>query len=326
MLRMKALAGSAERWSERLVEEALRMLEESDGKDNDATLATIWRLLALAHGTSGRYGLATRAAEHAMKHARRANDGRQIRLAAAHYALAALHGPTSVPEAVRRCEEIASEVHGDRRTQGMVTNALAALRAMGGDFDDARRLYREAQAMLEELGPTVVGASTSLETAWVERLAGDLSAAERELRRDYGALQELGEKYLLSTIAAELARVLYLQGRLDDAEQMSRHAQDIADVDDIASQTLWRMVYAKILARKGNGDEAMNVMRQAMELLEQTDAIVAQADMLIDLAEVLKMGGRPKDANAVMEDALALLDAKGNAVAAEALRVPVAPA
>ena len=68
------------------------------------------------------------------------------------------------------------------------------------------------------------------------------------------------------------------------------------------------------------------VMRQAMELLEQTDAIVAQADMLIDLAEVLKMGGRPKDANAVMEDALALLDAKGNAVAAEALRVPVAPA
>ena len=208
----------------------------------------------------------------------------------------------------------------------MVTNALAALRAMGGDFEDARRLYREAQAMLEELGPTVVGASTSLETAWVERLAGDLSAAERELRRDYRALQELGEKYLLSTIAAELARVLYLQGRLDDAEQMSRHAQDIADVDDIASQTLWRMVYAKILARKGNGDKAMNVMRQAMELLEQTDAIVAQADMLIDLAEVLKMGGRPKDANAVMEDALALLDAKGNAVAAEALRVPVAPA
>ena len=261
-----------------------------------------------------------------MRHARRANDGRQIRLAAALYALAALHGPTPVPEAVRRCEEIVSEVQGDRRTQGMVTNILAALRAMRGDFDDARRLYRDAQEMLRELGATVVGASTSLETAWVERLAGDLSAAERELRRDYGALEELGEKYLLSTVAGELGRVLYLQGRLDDAEQMTRQAQDIADVDDIASQTLWRTVYAKILARKGEGARALDLMREAVELLEPTDSIVAQADTLTDFAEVLRMGGRPKDANAIMDDALALLDAKGNAVGAEALRVPVASA
>ncbi|HET6657365.1 MAG TPA: adenylate/guanylate cyclase domain-containing protein [Gaiellaceae bacterium] len=326
LLRMKTLAGSAERWSERLAEEALGMLDESDGAHNDAALATIWRLLALAHGTSGRYGLATRAAEYAMKHARAANDGRQIRLAAAHYALAALHGPTPVPEAVRRCEEIASEVQGDRRTNGMVTSTLAALRAMLGDFDGARRLYKEAQAMLGELGPTVVGASTSLEAAWVERLAGDLVAAERELRRDYGALTELGEKYLLSTIAAELARVLYLQDRLEDAEQMCRHAQDIADADDIASQTLWRTVYAKILARNGQGDRAMKLMGEAVELLEQTDSVVAQADTLVDLAEVLRMGERPKDATAVMEDALGLLDAKGNAVAAEALRVPAASA
>ncbi|HJS69620.1 MAG TPA: AAA family ATPase, partial [Gaiellaceae bacterium] len=118
LVRLKAQAGSAERWSERLVEEASRMLEQSGEEQGDTTLATIWRLLAWAHGTSGRYGLATGAAERAMEHARAANDGRQIRLAAVLYALAALHGPTPVPEAIERCERIASEAEGDRRTQG----------------------------------------------------------------------------------------------------------------------------------------------------------------------------------------------------------------
>jgi class 3 adenylate cyclase/tetratricopeptide (TPR) repeat protein len=322
LLRLKGqAAGSAERWSERLVEEASRTISASDTPGDDATLASIWRLLAWAHGTSCRWGLATSAAEHAIEHARHANDARQIGRAAAQYAIAALHGPTPVPAAIRRCEEIASEAQGDRRTQGLVTSHLAALLAMRGDFEQARRLYVDAQAMLGELGPTVVGASTSLATSVVERLSGDLAAAERELRRDYDALTELGEKYLLSSVAAELARVLYDQERLGEAEQMSRHAQQLADADDIGSQTLWRTVYARILARKGSRDAALILMGEAIELLKPTDSVVAQAETLVDLAEVLRRSGRGKDADEVLEDAVALFEAKENVVATEALRV-----
>ncbi|HEX5467432.1 MAG TPA: hypothetical protein VFW80_00130, partial [Gaiellaceae bacterium] len=322
LLRLKAQAGSAERWSERLVEEASGMLEQSGAEHGDATLATIWRLLAWAHGTSGRYGLATQAAERAMEHARSANDARQIRLAAVLYALAALHGPTPVPEAIERCERIASEAQGDRRTQGLVTSILAALLGMRGDFDRARQLSAEARALLAELGPTVAGASTSLEAARVESLAGDLAAAERALRRDYEALTALGERYILSTVAGELARVLYAQGRLDEAEGCSRHAQDLADADDVASATLWRTVQAKVLAHKGNRDAALILIGEAVDLLKRTDSVVAQAETLVDLAEVLRLAGQRKDANEVLEDAVALFEAKGNLAATEALRAP----
>ncbi|HET6657258.1 MAG TPA: adenylate/guanylate cyclase domain-containing protein [Gaiellaceae bacterium] len=324
LLRLKAQAGSAERWSERLVEEASGMLEQSGAEHGDATLATIWRLLAWAHGTSGRYGLATQAAERAMEHARSANDARQIRLAAVLYALAALHGPTPVPEAIERCERIASEAQGDRRTQGLVTSILAALLGMRGDFDRARRLSAEARALLTELGPTVAGASTSLEAARVESLAGDLPAAEGALRRDYEALTALGERYILSTVAGELARVLYAQGRLDEAEGCSRHAQDLADADDVASATLWRTVQAKVLAHKGNRDAALILIGEAVDLLKRTDSVVAQAETLVDLAEVLRVTGQPKDADDVLGDAVALFEAKGNLAAAEALRAPAA--
>jgi class 3 adenylate cyclase/tetratricopeptide (TPR) repeat protein len=322
LLRVKAQAGSAERWSERLVEEGSRTLSERDAGGDDAMLSTIWRLLALAHGTLGHYGQATEAAEHAIEHARLANDGRQIRVAAVHYAIAALHGPTPVTEAIERCEAIASEAQGDRRTQGLVTSILAALVGMRGDFDRARRLSADARALLAELGPTVVGASTSLEASRIEILAGDLPAAELALRRDYEGLMQLGERYLLSTVAGELARVLYAQGRLDEAEKCSRHAQQLADPDDIASTTLWRTVQAKLLAHKGNRDAALILIGEAVDLLKTTDSVVAQAETLADLAEVLRLAGRGKDADDVLEGAVELFEVKGNVAAVEALRVP----
>jgi ATP/maltotriose-dependent transcriptional regulator MalT len=215
-------------------------------------------------------------------------------------------------------------VQGDRRTQGVVTSTLAALLAMRGEFDRARRLYREAQSLLADLGPTVVGATTSLETVWVERLAGDLAAAERELRRDYELLTELGERYFLSTVTGELARVLYAQGRHDEAEQMSLRAQELADADDIESQLRWRTVQAKLMARKGNPDVALILIGEAVDLVGRTDAVVAQAETLVDLADVLRHGGRGKDAEEALDQAITLFETKGNIVAAEALRAPAA--
>jgi len=240
------------------------------------------------------------------------------------YAIAALHGPTPVSEAIEHCETIAAEAEGDRRTKGLVTSILAALLGMHGDFDRARRLSAEARASLGELGPTVAGASTSLEASRIEVLAGNLLAAELALRRDYEALTQLGERYLLSTVAGELARVLYAQGRLDEAEKCSRHAQELADPDDIASTTLWRTVQAKLLAQKGTRDAALILIGEVVDLLKLTDSVVAQAETLVDLAEVLRLAGRRKEADDVLEGAVELFEAKGNVAAVEALRVPAA--
>jgi class 3 adenylate cyclase/tetratricopeptide (TPR) repeat protein len=320
LLRLRGQAGAAERWSQRLIDAGSSAIAQFEADGDDARLATVWRLLAWAHGTYFRHGLAAEAAERAIEHARLADDVRQRRRAAAHYAMASLHGPTPVPEAIRRCEEIAEEARGDRRTEGLVRSVLAPLYAMRGDIDEARKVYTSAQATLDELGATVIGASTSLTTCSVERLAGDLAAAERELRRDYEALTRLGEKYLLSTVAGELARVLYEQGRVAEAEKLSRHTQQLADADDIASQTLWRSVYAKVLARKGNADGALILIGEAMDMLGRTDAIVAQAEMLVDLSEVLRLAGRGDEADGVIEDAVALFEEKQNHVAAGTIR------
>jgi tetratricopeptide (TPR) repeat protein len=197
---------------------------------------------------------------------------------------------------------------------------LAYLYAMTGDFDEARRLYTGARALLEELGRTVVAASTSLASYGVEILAGDFGAAERELRRDYAALTRLGERYFLSTVSGELARVLYAQGRYDEADTMSREAEALAADDDVASQTLWRSIRAKVWGQRGRLDEALSLAWEAHELIGRTDDNVTKAETLVDLAVVLRLAERHEEAVTALEEAIQLLDAKGNVVAATVVR------
>jgi tetratricopeptide (TPR) repeat protein len=174
--------------------------------------------------------------------------------------------------------------------------------------------------MLEDLGTSVVAASTSTESGTVEMLAGDPVAAERDLRRDFEALAEMGEKYLLSTIAAVLAQALYAQGRYADAAEAARVAEELSAEDDIAVQALWRSVRAKVLARGGGLDEARVLAREAVELMRPTDALASQADALVDLAEVLELAGEDDEARVALEEAVALLARKGNVVSAERAR------
>ena len=289
-LRVRAHSADSEDYAEQVVAEAERGLPLLEAAGDHVELARALRMLAWAHGTACRYGEAAAAAQRAMEHASLGEDERQRQHAAAQYAIAALYGPTPVPEGVERCEAIVAGALEDRRTQGLVMSLLSGLRAMQGEFAAARELYTRARLMLEELGRSLVSASTSQQSCRVELLAGDPAAAERELRRDFDELSEMGERYFLSTAAGELARAVYAQGRYAEAEELTRLAEGLSADDDVTSQALWRSVRAKALARRRDGD-ALALAREAVELLEDTDALPLQADALEDLAEVPRAPG-----------------------------------
>jgi ATP/maltotriose-dependent transcriptional regulator MalT len=225
-----------------------------------------------------------------------------------------------VEQAVPHCEAILAQSDGDRRTEGLTMSLLARLEAMRGDFTRARTLSSRARTTLEELGRSVVAASTSLDSCGVDLLAGDPAAAERNLRRDSDALSDMGETYLLSTVAAELARAVVLQGRDAEAEALTVTAEELAADDDIASQALWRSVRAKVLARRGELRAARGMATDAVDLLRRTDAAVTLADALLDLGEVVERCGDMAAAHDAFEEALALFERKGNVVAAASAR------
>jgi class 3 adenylate cyclase/tetratricopeptide (TPR) repeat protein len=297
----------------RMATEAIPVFEAEGAHDE---LARAWRLIGLVHGMAARYGQSTDAVSRSMEHARRAGNERLVARNAQGLASSTLLGPTPVPEAIALCERMIAEGLGDRQAESKILGSLAQLRAMNGEFEQARALYRRARGLLRELGRGLNAASLAIDIILVELLAGDLAGAEREAMPDYEFLVGAGETYYMSTTAALLSRVLRDQGRDDEALAFSKVAEEATADDDMESQALWRSIRAPIVARTGQLAEAESLARSAVELSERSDAPQMRADTLAELAAVLKLAGRRDEARRAIDQAIAIFEAKGDTASA----------
>ena len=316
LLRMRVRLFSAE--SGDCSEETLRMAHEAiplfESESAHPELARAWRLIGLVHGIAARYGLSTDAVGRSMTHARLAADDRIIARNATGLSSSTLLGPTPVPQAIDLCERMISDGLSDRQAESKILCTLAQLRAMNGEFDQARELYRRGRGMLRDLGHGLNAASTGIDILLVELLAGDLAAAEREVMSDYDFLSRAGETFYLSTMAALLSRVVRDQGREEEALALSRIAEASAAADDVDSLALWQSIRAPIIARAGMFHEAELLARSAVKLSQQSDAPQLQADTLSELATVLMLAGRVDEARQAIETAIAIYRTKGDIV------------
>jgi class 3 adenylate cyclase/tetratricopeptide (TPR) repeat protein len=301
----------------RAVERAIEILERLG---QHAGLARAYRLFTTVHWTACRMAAAEESTKRMIEHAKLAGDEVMARRYLGSIAGSQLVGPSPVPEAIKRCEDLVVQVQGDRKAEARISCCIAHLRAMQGEFEDARGIFASSRASLEELGWKFEAAMVSLDSGPTELLAGDAIAAEAELRADFDRLEEMGEHNYISTIAGYLAEALYRQDRFDEAEYFTAYCAEVASYDDVTSQAQWRSVKAKLLARRGAVTDAEALARQAAELLKPTDDLDLHATVLLDLAEVLSALGRPGEAIAATEQGLELFERKGNEVAAARAR------
>jgi len=291
---------------------------------DDLGLGRLWRLRALVHWIEARSADADAAWERSVAHAQSAADERGWADALSWLASSAHIGPIPVADAIARCEEIRAQLGGHLRSQALVLDHLAALRAMRGEFEIARRLLAERKAIMAELGATTMHSAVSHDEAIVALAAGDLAGAEAVLRVGYERLTEMGERALLATTAAMLAHVTYEQGRLDEAWALTQTAEEAAPADDLSAQITWRAVRGQLLARRGAFPEADRTSRDAVELAERTDWLSDHGDALVARARVLQMAGDEEGAASCLSEATGLYARKGNTVAAQRARALLA--
>jgi tetratricopeptide (TPR) repeat protein len=74
----------------------------------------------------------------------------------------------------------------------------------------------------------------------------------------------------------------------------------------------------------GEHAEAEGLARQAVSICEETDMLNVQGNVFADLAEVLSLAGRPKEATEALEQALARYERKGNLVMAQRAQMRLA--
>jgi tetratricopeptide (TPR) repeat protein len=291
-----------------LAERARPLIESAD---NDVAFYTYYHALGEVALERGQMDAALQAYENAAAHARRAGllqeflDWR---------AICRLYGATPVPEALAWLDQQTPEAGRDHWLR--VSRAL--LLAMLGRFDEARVILDETRAELTERGGGIrLAVTTAIESVHFELLAGDPAAAAELGAAGCSLLEQLGDKGFLSTAAGCLGQALYALDRLEEADAWAGRAAELGASGDAATQLLWRVVRAKVLARRGDYVEAERLARDAVAIGEPMDDLNAQADASACLAEVLEAAGHHEAATAEMARARALYVQKGNLVSAE---------
>jgi hypothetical protein len=303
-----------------LLRETKRAVEVFEQFGDERRLAEAWALLAWVPWSHCQAGAAEAALQRALEHARRAGDNRTEAWSLDLLIGAAWFGPLPVVDAIERCEEILAQAAKQRRIRASALRGLAGLKAMEGDFDEARALIERHRALLQDLGLSVTAAHASETYGIVEMLADDPAGAERELRRGYETLDRLGAEMNVSPLAALLAQALYAQERDEEALRFSELSEQAAQPDDLFAHVQWRAARAKALARMTNAEGAEALAREAVALAERTDFLIVHGDALMDLAEVLRLTDRADQSVAIVEQALRLYEQKGNTVSAARAR------
>jgi class 3 adenylate cyclase/tetratricopeptide (TPR) repeat protein len=300
-------------YSQNLRRELDRLIPLFEEANDSRGLAKAWTLKGLIGVTYCRAADTEMAARKAVEYAREAGD---LRLEAANvwWVLASCMLGSSTPgQTLDRCAEVEVEFSGDSRqieasillTRGIAHGQLA-------NFDEARKLHEEGRAILADLGLMISYGATAMGSDWIETAAGDYAAAERVLREGVEILDRAGEKGYLSTAAGDLADAIFKQGRVDEAEEYVALAREAAAPDDVASQSMWRQVQAKIFARRGDFDEALRLAREAVSWYENSDYIHLHGDALTDLSEVLDLSGDHVAALDAAREGLAKFEQKGH--------------
>jgi tetratricopeptide (TPR) repeat protein len=270
-------------------------------------------LLAWGQWLKCHAGATEEALAHSLEHARRAADGRTI-AQSLHLTLgAAVFGPRPLPDAIARCEEILEDGGGQKRVAGSALRALAALKAMAGEFDEARLLLGRFSSIVDDIGLRVTAASAAETYAEVELRAGNAHAAEQRLRPAYDQLAAMGESSTSANLAALLAQALHAQGRPAEALAV---ADVVAAQDDVSACVHLLIARSLALAAVGSDDiEAERLAREAVARAEETDFLAMRADSLRGLAEVVGRQGRGGEAKRLLGRALELYRQKQLTVA-----------
>jgi class 3 adenylate cyclase/tetratricopeptide (TPR) repeat protein len=310
------------------VEEDLRTAERAilalERLGDHRGLGRAWQAVTQDRFWLGKNESALEASERALEYARRAGD-RQGEIWALRLRSKALwSGPTPAAEAAQSCEEMLAAAESEEFAATALEH-LGGLRAMQGQFEEARRLVDRSLAIYEELGFTFrLAVSLGAYSATVHALSGDVAAAEHELRNAVELLESIGEKGARSTLTAFLAGTLYALGRYSEAEWQADLSEQLAGIDDRETHTQLASVRAKILARQGDLESAKSTSDKAIRMAEPTDDLNTRGHLWMDKAEVLRLAGDPEGAASCLERAIDLFDRKGNVVMAGRARASLA--
>jgi class 3 adenylate cyclase/tetratricopeptide (TPR) repeat protein len=274
-------------------------------------LARVYRALCDTGWLLCQYGQAGMDARTAAQHAREAGETLLQLEMTARLTAAAGYGPAHRDDYTAEVAAFAQAAHDSVGWRFWVLAEQANLAALGDRLAEARELAEKAMAQSRVMGDP--RGEMLVETMSVLAALGeDWEVSEAWARRSYMQYEARGDASHRSTQAALLARAAAMQGKVEDALLWADRCDELGSSDDVINQALVREARALAFAGAGRVEEAERLARDAVAIMDATDALMSRADAMLDLAKVFELAGKREDATGALKRAREISVRKGD--------------
>ncbi len=196
---------------------------------------------------------------------------------------------------LRNALELAEE-SGSIVGRAQALQSLGALHLQRGESDAGQKLLEDARALFSEVGDAWMLGRTLNDLAWAADLQEDEGRAERLLRDAIRLLKPLEDRGALCESQRSLAEVLIKQDRLDEAERVALEAVETVGEHDLSSRGTTTMTLGLVRAAQGRDDEAEELMRKALAIVDSSGFRSIETWFMSQLEEFLRVRGRDAEA------------------------------
>ncbi len=210
-------------------------------------------------------------------------------------------------EAQRHYDRAAELVEGTARRAELLELAGVAAR-LAAHNDAAQPRFEEAIALFESEGLTHPAARVSARLAeilWWERR--ETERALDMMENSFAVLRDEEPDEDLATLTAQLARFHFFNGNLDatiDRVETSLEIAESLGLPEVLSQGL--NTKALVLTSRGRNEEGLALLKHALEIALEADAVVAALRAYINLSHTSQELDRHENARAYQESGIAL--------------------
>jgi tetratricopeptide (TPR) repeat protein len=296
-----------------------KLVSELEELGDQEALAEAWITAAVLESWLGRSENGEASYRRAAEAARRAGARRLVMESVGTAMLLQAWGWIYAPDGLQACDELLAEVAGTS-VEPAVRLARSLLLSFVGEDEAARREHARGFELHGQFGNQLFRAASFMSKANQALRAGRLGDAEAAAREGVEQLERLEERGFLSTTVGMLGETLYRQGRWEEAGRAAGRVAELALPGDFDADFRWRALRARVLARRGEFEEAERLAREAMNIVDATDWHMQRGEAALALGEVVELAGRADEARVAYERAVESFERKGMVPDAEAAR------